>query len=263
MEAENTNSQRIGMIVSIALHVIFLLLAIFSVSCWASKGPPSGDQIGFEVNHGDLTGQDNLVETEVESVETEVREPVEEIKEVSEVQPQEIVEESIEESFDNEAPVSHTIEKVEAKKTEKKPTETKKEQQKAVYTPAKSTGTTETVKGKQGDPNSTKTVENAYTTPGGGGGGKGDGGFALSLQGWKWDAPPNAQKIKHTGEVEFTFVITEDAEVLDIQIIKSSFTPAETEILKEKLYSTVFFQTSNGAPPAQTKGRLIWKIIAK
>lgn len=260
MEFEDKKSKRIGMIVSISLHVIFLLLAIFNVSCWASKGPPyPADQIGFEVSYGDVTGFDNMVENDNQVVD----EPVKEVQEeqVQENTPQEVVEESINQSFDNDAEVSHTVEKTVVKKTEKK--ENEKKEQKTVYTPAKSTGTVTNTTGKQGDPNSQSKAENVYTNPGGGGGGNSDRGLALSLNGWKWEAPPNAQKIKHSGEVEFTFVVTEDAEVLSIEIIRSSFTPAETEILKEKLYQTVFFQTSNGAPPAQTQGRLIWKIVAK
>lgn len=270
MEFENKKSKRIGMIVSVSLHVIFLLLAIFTVSCWASKGPPyPGDEIGFEVSYGDIAGFDNMVETEHEKVEEKIEEitepePIEEeiIEEpIEEEIPQEVVEEeNIEDSFDNDGDVSHTIEKVETKKTEKKKVE--KKEKKSVYTPTKSTGKTENTTGKEGDPTSTKKAENVYTKGGGGGGNK-DNGLFPSVNGWKWDAPPNAKKIKHSGEVEFTFVVTEDGEVLNIQIVRSSFTPAENEILKERLYETIFFQTSNGAPPAQTEGRLIWKIVAQ
>ncbi len=272
MERENKKSKRIGMIVSITLHAIFLLLALFTVSCWTSKGPPHpSDQIGVLL-HGDTDGLDNNLETDIEEV---IEEPVEEVveEEIDESEPveeepvEEVVEEeaeeieTIEDSYDNNSEVSYTEKEEPTKKVEvaKKKTETKK---KSVYTSAKSEGDTKE-KGIKGDPKATEKAQNVYAKKGGGGGGKDDKGLSLSLNGWKWEAPPKTKEITHSGEVEFTFIVTEDGEVLDITVVKSSFTPAETEILKNKLYDIAFLQTSNGAPPAETEGRLIWKFVAK
>lgn len=267
MERDNKKSKRIGMTVSIVLHVIFLLLALFTVSCWTSKGPPlPGDQIGIQLSFGEETGRDNSIETEIEKVIE--KEEIEEVQPVEEEIIEDLVEEEIEEevieettetesvenTYDNTSEVSYT-EKKEPKKIEPK---------KNVYIPSKSKGDTEDEKGIKGDPNSPKKAENVYTNnSGGGGGGNNDKGLSLSLNGWKWEAPPKTKEITHSGEVEFTFVVTEDGEVLDITVIKSSFTPAETETLKNKLYDIAFLQTSNGAPPAETEGRLIWKFVAK
>ncbi len=280
---DNKHSKRIGAVVSIVLHTLFLLLAVFAVSCWRSKGPPYPDeQIGFLVSNGDnlLTGQDN----NVPETENAVDEPVEDQDPTEETTPQDVetpVEETPVEdntdnqqtnentsdqavqSYDNQSNTSVNNEQNSSSQTTQSQTTENTTTQTNTYNPKSSQGTTNDPNGTQGDPN--QTAQNVYNqnTAGGGAQGSANQGMSLSVNGWDMETRPTVKEIKHAGTIEFSFVVTEDGEILDVKIVKSSFTPNENEILKQKLYDLVFVQTSNGDAPPETKGTLVWKLVAK
>lgn len=282
MNNEERKNSRKAFIISLSVHIILALIALYAVSCWKAPGPPWPEpEIGVEVDFGlDNVGSGDIknenTPTEAEEVnedpqETDNPEPTEnteEVTEPTETQPTEAVptedapaepSDAAVETYEAPSPVTEKP-KPAAPKPSPKPTDKPADTYKpsSSSSSASNNGDNANEVGDKGDPNSTKPTD-VYEGKAGGG----DDGLSLKIAGWDWEKPPRENRITHSGQIVFKFSVDEYGEVRGIQVVSSSFTPEEEKWLKERLATIMFRQTSSGRPPEFTEGTLVWKFKAR
>ncbi|MDH5382418.1 MAG: hypothetical protein OEW75_16300, partial [Cyclobacteriaceae bacterium] len=240
-------NRKIGLVVSVGIHMLLLLLFAFLMA-WNEQIPPP-EPIGMSINFGTSDSgfgniqpeRQNTEQQEVAPQEQENTEQTEESTPVESVEaPIENINESVTEALQKEGPVKveqkttpvPVEKKVEEKKpveepvkTEEKPVEVKKEERKVqtAYTGPKSdaTNTAEsqgTKEGTTGDQGSKEGDVNSKTTYGGPG--AGGGGFSHNFTGWGTDFRLPDNKPEATGVLEFKIKIDESGDVVGITISK-------------------------------------------
>ena len=290
--AKEKRNHRVGGITSVIVHLLFILIAFFLVTCWKAPGPPNRmEDIGVVLDFG--TTETGSGELKSESEPNEIEETPEEITpETVQEEAQPTVEEAVVNDVDSEvtteteSPVTNaTTEVTPVPNPNPTPVVTPNPDIKPVETPvtdAKPTPKPTNVMGapapnNNGDASNTvgdagvkESVEdrNKYTGTSGGGkdgeeGSEGD--FSVQIGGgWKFNGQPKEDRITHSGSITFSFIVDEFGDITRITIVQSSFTPNEESLLREKIKSELTFrQTSGVRPPEETKGTLTWKFKAK
>ena len=302
MISQEKKNDRLGMGISIGLHLALFILFIFLLA-WKEPFPPL-PEYGIEVNFGlDNAGSGNIqpqtpannnpspiedpapeppaptqeevpTETVTETVQeeaapaptetTEITEPVEQTQ-VTQPEPNLVPEQ--------ESPKEQKIEK------EPEPKQEPKLDPAASYPNKKSTtsganGTTgasdEPANSNQGDkPGETGDQGNpegkldARALYGNPGGGAG--GAALDMTGWNWDFLPRPEDTSNeTGHIVFEIKIDEDGEILSIRTIEKSVSDPLVKIYRSEVTKLTFSPTSANSRPAPTStGRITFIIKAK
>lgn len=281
------------MIISIGAHALLLLLFVFLLA-WKAPDPPLpeyGIEINFgvsEVGTGDIQPETAPVESEAEEEaapeesseevveevleETPVEETTQPVTEPVETTPEPVQTQQESPEVVKEKPQEKPVEKpVEKPQTEpeKKP-EPKRELRKEATYGAKGEGESKDPpaasegddKDKTGDKGK-QVLAKGSTYEGKPGGGQG--GPALSIVGWTWDAVPKAKdNSSENGTVTFEFMIDEDGYVFFTKTIKSSVSPSVAKFYEDQLKQTTFSRTGTGAvQPGNTKGTVTFTIVSK
>lgn len=290
--AKEKRNHRIGGITSVIVHILFILIAFFLVTCWKSPGPPNRMQdIGVVLDFG--TTETGSGELKSESEPNDIEETPEEITpETAETEAQPtVVEEAVvndvesEVTTDQDSPVTNSDADVTPDPSpEPTPVVEPVKDPKPVTDPVPDPVPTTDPKNVMGtpDPNNNgdgdntgdagdkKSVDdrNVYSGNSGGGtdgeeGSEGD--FNVQIGGgWKFNGQPKEDRITHSGSITFSFVVDEFGDITRITINQSSFTPNEEAMLREKIKKELTFrQTSGVRPPEETKGTLTWKFKAQ
>lgn len=301
-EEEEKKNKRVGMVVSIGLHLCLLILFFF-VLAWREPNPPL-PEYGIELNFGMESGFGNEQPTTApntsenrEEAAPEESPSAEEISEESSTP-----EETAEPVLDSEPEVAKPTEAIvptqptetpvvkevpeEKKKVEEKPKETAK---KPVTTPKEDTKvaeksenrTTETKgadgageknepkasgqgneKDKAGDVGNPEGSVDARALYGTQGGG--GGGPALEISGWMWDNAPNKRDASsENGRIVFEFKIDDEGYVISIRTLESTVSPQVLQFYKDQLQGVTFSQTNSAAPPPVTTGKVTFVIKSR
>lgn len=102
MDEQEKKNRKKGLIASIGIHSIFVLMAIFVVSCWEKPGPPWPDNdFGVMIDFEDDLGSPDQASSSATSAPKQTQEVVEDQEEAvtnveSTVQAEEVVEEAVE-----------------------------------------------------------------------------------------------------------------------------------------------------------------------
>jgi outer membrane biosynthesis protein TonB len=300
MTSEEKKNDRLGMGISLGVHVALLVLFFFLLA-WKEPFPPL-PEYGIEVNFGlvdagsgDIqpTAPTNDSPTDVpdaapeepapaeaaaaeETVPEEIETPTEQVvEEVQESNPVQTTEES--QPQPNVVPAEEEIkeEPVEEKEEEKP---TPKLDPAAAY-PNKQSNTDgasgtegesrETSRSNQGDqPGETGDQGNpdgkvdARALYGNPGGG---GGAALDMTGWNWDYLPKPNDVSNeTGHIVFEIKIDDEGEILSVRTIEKSVSDPLVKIYRAEVARLTFSPTSANSRPAPTStGRITFIIKSR
>jgi periplasmic protein TonB len=287
---ENRN-RRVGMFVSVGLHVLVLILFAFLLA-WRAPDPPL-PEYGIEINFGvsqvgsgdiqpETAPQESEVEEEaapdeapeevtpeVETNEIEAVEPIEETPPVtSKLESPEVIEEKppvkpeVREEKKTPEPVKETPKPAPEKPVETQPTKDAGAKGDGTNTkpPASSQGDDTNKTGDKGDEQGELDARALYGKPGGG-----QGGPALNIVGWIWDEVPNTKDSSNeNGTVTFEFMIDEDGYVIFTKTLKSSVSPSVAKFYEDQLKNTTFSRTGTGAvKPGNTRGTVTFSIVSK
>ena len=273
-EQEKKN-KRIGMMVSIGVHLALIIAFIFLVA-WREPDPPI-PEYGIELNFGvDEQGSGEIqpetpvtdpdVEDEPAAAEEEVVE--EQIEEQVEEQTEEVVEPVEAEPEVETTPVDNTQESpdvvtpVEKAEEPKEKVEEVKEPVKTVTYPGKkkatdgTEGETNASEASQGDDPGTEgdkgkeegTVDARAQHPGTvGGGGNG----ALQLGDWGWgDFPKVNDQSSEVGIIVFTVIVDKNGEIVSIKTDKKSVSATVEMLYKNAIEEQATFVRKSGSKPA-------------
>lgn len=288
MSNQEKKDKKVGIAVSVGLHVLMLLLFFF-ILAWRAPDPPLPDY-GIELNFGmdDAGAGDTQPQTpasestaeEVESQQPESQpEPVrEEVIEEPAVEPQPVIEEpteTVEEVVTQPEPSPVTKEEV--KKVEPKPEpvkepvkeQPKKETAKPALFPSENKsseaananqGDKEEAVGDQGSQQGSLDSRAMYGEQGGG-----QDGAQLSISGWRWDEAPNKRdQSAENGRIVFRFKIDDQGYVIEASTVETTVSPKVTQFYREQLLRTTFSPTSDNAIPApSTTGTVTFIIKAR
>ena len=289
MSNQEKKDKKVGIAVSVGLHVLMLLLFFF-ILAWRAPDPPLPDY-GIELNFGmDDAGSGNqqpktpASKSTVEKVESQAPEsqpePVREVIKEPAVQPQPVVEqptEAVEEVVSQPQPSPVTKEEV--KKVEPKPKaepvkepvkeEPKKESPKPALFPSENKssesananqGDKENAVGDQGSQQGSIDSRAMYGEQGGG-----QGGPQLNISGWRWDEAPNKRdQSTENGRIVFRFKIDDQGYVIEAATVETTVSPKVTQFYREQLLRTTFSPTSDNAIPApSTTGTVTFIIKAR
>lgn len=282
-------NRKIGIAVSIGLHVL-LLVAFLFVTAWKEPNPPL-PEYGIQLNFGlDQAGSGEVqpetpVESTNETEETEQPEAVEETVEATEDSPAEQTTESTaeaEEVVDNadngevvtqeESPVS-VEEKTASKpqKETKEQAETEQKQQKqaeptkepnpdALFPPkSQSQGNKPTESGDQGDKDGSVDSRALMGNQGGGGGSQ------LDMAGWTWDRLPKPNDTSdENGRIKFKIEVNSDGYVNRVITLETTVSPDVVKIYKDEVQRLTFSKTAgNTAPAPISTGTITFLIRSK
>ena len=287
MSDQEKKDKKVGLAVSVGLHVLMLLLFFF-ILAWRAPDPPLPDY-GIELNFGtDEAGSGDKQptspanESTVERVESRQPEsqpePVREVVREPAVQPQPVVKEpteTVEEVVSQPQPSPVT--KQEVKKVETKPEpvkepvkeQPKKETAKPALFPTESKsgetananqGDRQGAVGDQGNPEGSLDSRALYGEQGGG-----KDGAQLNISGWRWDEAPNKRdQSAENGRIVFRFKIDDQGYVIDVSTVETTVSPKVTQFYREQLQRTTFSPTSDNAIPApSTTGTVTFIIKAR
>ncbi len=301
-QEKDKKNRQIGILVSAVAHIAVLLLFVFLVA-WRAPNPPLpefGIELNFGTSNrgtGDIQPQTRpaAAETTEEAKPDAPEEVVEEPEEVSEESPVEEVEEITEPVEETPAetpdqagvpeevtPVTETPTPAPVKEPEEKPAEKpevvpKKETPKPpkVLYPGKEEGAAGTsgdentpaaanqgdktaATGDQGDPQGNVDARSLYGNAGGGGG------TSLEMAGWMWDTKPDPEEdTSESGKIVFEVVIDDRGEVISTRPVNYTVSASLMKIYQAEVERLTFTQTSPGAAPPTTKGRITFIIKAK
>lgn len=272
MSAEEKKNQKIGLSVSIGLHLLILAL-FFLILAWKEPNPPL-PEYGIELNFGlDNTGsgetqQPQRAEVVEEKPIEEVEEPqeVEEITENQEPEAEEPVEEVVEEPTEvqpEESPAEveeivkpqpQTITKPEPK-TEITPKEVVKEEPNKETTAANQGDDVNKAgdKGKEEGKIDARAIYGAKGT---------DRGASLQMTGWNWDYIPRPDdKTSENGIITFQITIDDEGYVVRVVTLEKTVSPEVERIYREEVEKLTFSRTADNLKPAPTSTGKITFII--
>lgn len=274
-EKKNRN---IGIIVSIAVHVLLLVLFLWATA-WKEPYPPL-PEYGIELNFGMNTpgsGEEAVAADESETVEEVVEESDEEIEEAVEETVEQPTEEAIEQVSEE---VQEAVEEVitqeespvkaeDSKTPEQKPAEKVKEEVKEPVKPKAnpnalfpgsntSQGDKTDTKGDQGNPDG-KVDADALMGPQGGGSGS-----TLDMAGWKWDSPPKPDdRSPQNGKIVFEITVDSNGEVIRVRVTETTVSAEVVKIYQDEVAKLSFSRTSGGLTAGQSKGTITFLIRSK
>jgi protein TonB len=283
---EEEKNKRIGLIISLSVHGLLLLLCFFLLA-WQAPDPPL-PEYGVELNFGlDAAGSDEI-QTISPAAESEQNEeqpapgeeapkstPVQEVQEIQETpEPTPVVDNTPSvKTTEAEAPVYEAPAPV---KPAPKPSP--KAEYPAVKDNKPVNSTEEGAKGKegiskeaqankngdqpgkvgdQGSPEGKVDAKALYGTPGGGGGGS-----SLEMTGWMWDYKPVVKdNSSENGRIVFKVTIDDQGEVMGVDILESSVSPAVAKVYENEVRDLTFSKTKDNTIPAPTSTGKITFII--
>ena len=270
--------RNIGIIVSIAVHVLLLVLFLWATA-WKEPYPPL-PEYGIELNFGmntPGTGEEAVAADESETVEDVVEESNEEVEEAVEEtveqpietavdQISEEVQEAVEEvatqeespvkAEDSKTPEQNPVEKV---KEEVKEPEKPKANPNALF-PGSNTsqGDQTNAKGDQGKADGQVDAD-ALMGPQGGGSDS-----ELDMAGWKWDSPPRPNDpSEQNGIIVFDITVDSNGEVISVVAREYTLSADIVKIYKEEVEKLTFSKNSGGITTGQSKGTITFKIRSK
>ena len=287
---QETKNKRVGMIVSIGVHLAVIIAFIFLVA-WREPDPPI-PEYGIELNFGidDQGSGDIQPETPVTNPDVE-EEPAAAEEEVVEEQIEEQVEEQTEEVVEpveaepevETTPVDNTLESpdvvtpVEKVEEPKEKVEEVKEPVKTITYPGKekatdgTEGEAKTSEASQGDDPGTKgdkgkeegTIDARAQHPGNvGGGGNGD----LQLGDWGWgDFPKVDDKSAEVGRIVFTIIVDKKGEIVSIITKEKSVSPTVEMLYKNAIEEQATFvrKAGSSAATANVSGTITFVLGSK
>ncbi len=298
-QEKDKENRQIGLLVSAVAHIAVLLLFVFLVA-WRAPNPPL-PEFGIELNFGtsnrgtgDIQPQtkpaaaETTEEAKPDAPEEIVAEPEEEVSEETPVQEAEEITGPVEATPDQArvpeevAPVTETPTPAPVKEPEEKPVEKPKvmpeketpKPPKVLY-PGKKEGAAGTsgdkntpaaanqgdqpaATGDQGDPQGNVDARSLYGNAGGGGG------TSLEMTGWMWDSKPDPEEdTSESGKIVFEVIIDDRGEVISARPVNYTVSASLMKIYQAEVERLTFTQTSPGAAPPTTKGRITFIIKAK
>ncbi len=279
--------QRLGWLISIAVHAMVLLI-LFLINAWKAPNPPA-PEYGIELNIG--------MEQEGFGAEQPLTPPGSPQEQPSEEQPEETPAEPEQTSEETSSPAEETIPdskeidspvkaKPEVKPTlvepkpkaeekpkpaETKPTvadnpkpaeakpkvEEKKVDTKAMYPGAASQGTKPSQTGDAGNPQGTIEGKALYGTPGGGGGGP-----TLEISGWRWNSEPKVpDRSTENGRIVFEIKVDDNGDIIGVRTLEKTVSPTVEQIYRREVEKLSFSPTTdNTSPPPLSTGRITFII---
>ncbi|NDK54342.1 TonB family protein [Pontibacter fetidus] len=270
LSQEEKKNERIAAGISVAVHLILLLLLIY-VMAWRAPGPPAED-IGIELNYGlDNVGSGDIqtMATPNESKNVKDSKPaptqpdaVREPKPTVQPTPPQPVETPKVQTTTADAPVSVKEEaKPQPKAQPKEEVIVKKEAEKpkALY-PGKPTTSSGTGKsgtsdeatgnnngdnpgtvGDKGSPEGKLDAKALYGKSGGGAGG------SLNMAGWGWgDIPKPRDTSSETGKVVIKITINPDGTVENARVVESTVSSQVAEIYRMEVFKKATFVRLGG-----------------
>ncbi|HEY8402463.1 MAG TPA: hypothetical protein VIK89_14445 [Cytophagaceae bacterium] len=270
---EEKKNERIGMIVSIAVHAVVLIVFLF-LFAYTPPDPPLPGHPGVEIAFGfDNSGKgDNRNDVAVDNVQENTTEEVE-------PQPEpEVVEEVVEtvdaSVINTESP--DVVETKEIKETSVKKTEEKKEPKKE-ETPKTETPTKEAVTkstnsegqgddkepGKKGNEKGSLDENAVYSgNPGDGGGGDGDG-TRLDLGGWRMGFSIDKKDASNeNGYIIYQVKVDEDGELISLIPTSQTVSPKVEKFYRDQVTSNWVIYRERGSKTAPASVGTL-KVIVK
>ncbi|GAA5031033.1 hypothetical protein GCM10011506_21580 [Marivirga lumbricoides] len=282
-----SKNNKIGIAVSVAIHVILLLLFLW-VTAWKEPYPPA-PEFGIELNIGmtqEGSGDEPVAEQPEENVQESEEETVEEVQdEVTDTEPADKTVEStsetesvneVEEVADQEAVTKEDAPvKVEEKKTppkkqtesaqQKKPVEAKKEPEKPKTNPNALFPGSSTSQGDKANQSGDQGVEDGKVDsknlmgPQGGGSGS-----SLDMAGWAWDSPPRPNDTSdQNGKIVFQIRVDSNGEVISVRLLETTVSPEVVQVYQNEVSRLSFSRTSGGIAPSQSSGKITFLIRSK
>lgn len=273
LTAQEKKDRRTAMLVSIALHILLVLL-LFYIMAWRAPNPPLEDY-GIEVNFGtDAIGGGDVQTKAVanESPNREDSKPATTSPEPAEpeIKPQPTITQAVPEQVvtaENNNPVAFKKEEVKEKPEPPKEEVKAAEKPKTIYSPKANTaesgngtagtsnkptgnsnGDNDGKTGDKGDPEGKPDAKNLYGKPGGGGGGP-----SLQMPGWRYDVRPKEDPYANeSGVVKFQITIDSNGEIENVKVIESNVSPQVVKWYRDEVYKTSFSRTDSKA--AQDRG---------
>lgn len=287
-ELEEKKNKKIGLMVSMGLHVALLILFFF-ILAWRAPNPPH-PEYGIELNFGlDNAGSGAIQpqnrptplatpepEKPSESRQEQAQprqeprpEPVtrNEAESPSVVQPEPSP--VTETPTKTEKPIEQTKMPKEEPKTEpmpepnaesKEPVQNVKEQENADAKTGNvpSQGDQANKTGDQGKPEGTVDARALYGSQGGGGG------ASFDLAGWNWDyIPKPSESSDETGRIVFRIKVDDRGDITEIVTQERTVSPAVERVYREAVQRVTFSRTSAGPVPPQTTGTITFIIRAR
>lgn len=267
---EEEKDRKIAAGISVAVHIILLLLLIY-IMAWRAPDPPAAE-LGIELNFGmDQVGSGDVqtmaTPNESKNVEDSKPAPTQpdarpEPEPVVTPTPLQPVETPKVQTTTADAPVSVKEEVKPQPKPQPKEEVVKKEPEKpkALYPgkPITSTGTGKSgtsdeatgnnngdnpgTVGDKGDPDGKLDAKALYGKSGGGAGG------ALSMAGWGWgDIPKPRDTSSESGKIVIKIFVNEDGIVERAIVVESTVSPQVAELYRKEVFSkATFVRTSSG-----------------
>jgi periplasmic protein TonB len=260
MEQQEKKRKRIAFFTSAGVHLLILLLFLFSMA-WRAPDPPL-PEFGIELNFGDSEVGSGDIQPETPTAteeEPEEEEPTEQ-EQPEELQPEVVpsTQESVVTEPKEEKPVPET------------PKEEKKEVVKPTTQPTQTTGTQPQSQGDdkdklgdKGDPKGVPDPNAAYTgKPGGGADGNG---MQLSMSGWAWADDPKTPEIpdNEDGRIVFEIECDEDGEIVGIKTLERGLSPRAEQLLIQEIRRNSLVRTGGGQTPDRSKGRVVFILKTK
>lgn len=273
MSAEEKKNQKIGLSVSVGLHILILALFFF-ILAWKEPDPPL-PQYGIELNFGlDNTGAGETTEPQrtqvVEQEPEEVTEPeeVEEVAENQEPETEELVEEVVEEPTEVQPeespavveevvkPQPQTITKPEPEVVEPVPEKVEVKEVPKEETVAANQGDDVNKAGDKGKEEGKIDARAIY-------GAKGtDRGASLQMTGWNWDYIPRPDdRSSENGRITFQITIDDEGYVIKVVTLEKTVSPEVERIYREEVEKLTFSRTADNLRPAPTSTGRITFII--
>lgn len=288
---EEEKNKKVGLVISGTFHLL-LLLAFLFVIAWKEPDPPI-PEYGIELNFGTSD-----VGTGNEQPETEALESPEEEEAAPDELPEEVVDESVEETeivdestteeqveqpqttnntqaspdvVDNTKTTEEQEPVKEIKKEEPKPKVKEVQPKKQPDTGAKGNdGESDTPQnanqgdnlekeGDKGDEQGSLDSRALYGQQGGGGG------SSLEMTGWIWDFKPEPKdKSNENGRIVFEIKIDDQGEIISVRTLERSVSPAIEKIYRAEVERLTFSKTSDNslAAPIST-GKITFVIKSK
>lgn len=287
-QQERKNKQ-IALVTTVGVHVLLFLVFLFVIA-WRAPDPPL-PEYGIELNFGvddmgsgsvqpeEPAGSQQPSEDEVEQTTNDQEQPQEEEtqEEAKPTDAKPVDEQAVstqespvvvkEEKKTEPKPVEKTKEqeKKEVVKTETKPVETTQKTQ--PQTTAEKT-TTDNKEGKpvshgddanktgdKGDPKGEVDNKALYGNQGGGNNGAG-----LELAGWNWDYIPKPNVPNNeTGRVVFEIKVDDSGEIISIRTVERSVSLEAESVCRKEIEKLTFSKTGTNVPPVST-GRITFVI---
>jgi periplasmic protein TonB len=284
-ELEKKN-KRIGLMVSLGLHVALLILFFF-ILAWRQPNPPH-PEYGIEINFGlDQAGSGNVQPQNrpTPQVRPEPEQPTqtrpEPVQERVEPQPPVVTRNEVQKTTSVQPDPTPVTEKptkvetpVEKPKEAPKPAPQPQPKEEVKQAPKQAASTSESTDSKpssspshgdqpnkvgdQGKPEGTVDARALYGTPGGGDG------ASFDLAGWNWDYIPRPnESSSETGRIVFRIRVDDRGDVTEIVTVERTVSPAVERVYREAVQRVTFSRTASGPVPPQTTGTITFIIRAR